>query len=98
MVISIGSQKGGVGKTTTSLALAAGLAHKGKRVLLIDVDYQANSSNSTLAIFSRQEGEMCLTIDELLPSSCYRRRTSHATPARGDHTGLNPVRATLFRA
>src|SRR5512133_3332783 len=44
MVISIASQKGGTGKTSTSISLAAGLAHKGKRVLLVDIDSQANSS------------------------------------------------------
>jgi Mrp family chromosome partitioning ATPase len=38
MVISVASQKGGVGKTTTSVSLAAGLAHQGKRVLLVDID------------------------------------------------------------
>lgn len=44
IVVSIANQKGGEGKTTTSLNLSMGLARRGKRTLLVDIDPQANST------------------------------------------------------
>jgi len=65
-IIAIANQKGGVGKTTTAINLSACLAEKGKKVLVIDMDPQGNTTSG----FGIDKNELENTIYEMIIGEC----------------------------
>jgi chromosome partitioning protein len=90
-IVAVANQKGGVGKTTTAINLAASVASKGHRVLLCDFDPQGNASSGVgyprakieLSIYDALIGEVALA-DVLRPTEI---STLWVAPANGDLVG-----------
>lgn len=78
-IISVVNQKGGVGKTTTTVNLAAAVAEIGKKVLLIDLDSQANATSS----FGISQKQLKTSVYDLLVSKTDTKEAIIHTPYCG---------------
>ena len=78
-IIAIANQKGGVGKTTTAVNIAASIGYYGYRILLVDADPQGNATSG----FGIQKRTVDRSTYEVLLGQCSAREAILTTPYKG---------------
>ena len=91
MILAIANQKGGVGKTTTAINLAAAFANRGRKTLLLDLDPQANSSLSFLDLETVRQSVYDVLMDSKVGFKDVVRHTSVM------HLDIAPSRIALAK-
>ena len=91
-IIAISNQKGGTGKTTTTVNLGIGLANEGKKVLLIDYDAQGSL---TQCLGYPNPDELSVTISSLMEKSINEQPTEHSEGVLHHSEGVDFIPANI---